>query len=286
MLPHKLALWLLCLFAFSITCFAQKQNRPVGGRLAIVVDERLAALRTTPQLGGRLVRRLGRGRMVAVRSMKTGPDGITFLLVNVTRRTRGWIQREALVSPSRASDDRRLLDLIRGSDGFDRISRARIFLDHFPRSPLRPAVLLLFGDSAEEAAEKLSKAATRVINKTPTVVPDFSYYLNYSGLDRYNRLRVKFVFDQSTKRFHYDGAAWRELIRRYPKTPQAAEARKRTALLSSANDVIYAPCYYQSQNFQEKARWASHMLQSKYATAILKIPTRQTSSSIQALRIQ
>jgi hypothetical protein len=165
--------------------------------------------------------------------MKTGPDGVTFFLVNVTRRTHGWIQREALVSPSRAGDDSRLMDLIRGSQGFDRISRARIFLDHFPRSPLRPAVLLLLGDSAEEAAAKLSKSAARAINKSVNTAPEFSYYLNYTGLDRYNRLRVTFVFDQSTKRFHYDGAAWRELLRRYPKTPQAAEARKRLAILYS-----------------------------------------------------
>ena len=124
------------LFLFiSSQAFAQKQKAPAGGRLAVVVDERLAALRATPQLTGKLVRRLSRGRMVAVRLTKTSPDGITFFLVNVTRRTHGWIQREAVVSPSRRGDDRRLLDLNQHSQGFDRISRARIFLDHFPRSP-------------------------------------------------------------------------------------------------------------------------------------------------------
>jgi hypothetical protein len=232
MLPHKLALCLLCLLFISIPVFAQRKP-PTGGRLAIVVDERLAALRTTPQLTGKLVRRLGRGRIVAVRSMKTSADGITFFLVNVTRRTHGWIQREAVSSSSRSGDDRRLMDLIRGSQGFDRISRARIFLDHFPRSPLRPEVMLLLGDSAEEAAEKLSRSAAHTINKSVNAAPEFSYYLNYSGLDRYNRLGVTFVFDPSTKRFHYNGAAWRELLRKYPKTPQAAEARKRFEALYS-----------------------------------------------------
>ncbi len=223
-LPHKLTLSILFLLLIPNTVFAQ-QKPPSGGRLAVVVDERLAALRATPQLTGKLVRRLGRGRLVAIRSMKTGPDGITFFLVNVTRRTHGWIQREALVSPWRTGDDRKLLNLIRHSQGFDRISRARILLDHFPRSPLRPEVLLLLGDSAEEAGDKLSKSAARKFNGTTGAAPEFSYYLNYSGLDRYNRLRVIFVFDESTKRFHYDGAAWRELIRRYPKSLQAAEAR-------------------------------------------------------------
>ena len=226
MLPHKLTLCFLFLFLFPITTYAQRKP-PSGGRLAIVVDERLAALRATPQLTGKLVRRLSRGRLVAIRSTKTSPDGITFFLVNVTRRTHGWIQREALVSPSRTGNDRRLLDLIQHSQGFDRISRARIFLDHFRRSPLRPAVLLLLGDSAEEAADKLSKAAARRLNEITDAPLEFSYYRNYSGLDRYNRLRITFDFDESTKRFHYDGAAWRELIRRHPKSPEAATAHQR-----------------------------------------------------------
>ncbi len=231
--PHKLA---FCLLLFTLfhqdAAFAQKRKPPAGGRLAIVVDERLAALRATPQLTGRLVRRLGRGRMVAVRSAKTGPDGITFFLVNVTSRTHGWIQREAVVSPLRAGDDQKLFTLIQRSQGFDRISRARIFLDHFPRSSLRPEVLLLLGDTAEELAAKLSRDAMRRM-KDVGDAPDFSYYLNDTALDRYNRQQVKFVFDKSTKRFHYDGASWRELLRRHPGSPLATEARKRLELLDS-----------------------------------------------------
>jgi hypothetical protein len=227
MLPHKLTCLLFLILALQSTAFAQNRKPPSGGRLAIVVDERLAALRVTPQLTGKLVRRLGRGRMVAIRSAKTGADGITFFLVNVTRRTHGWIQREAVVSPLRIGDDRRLLDLIERSQGFDRISRARVFLDYFTRSSLRPKVLLLLGDAAEEIAFKLSKDAARRLNGNTGDAPEFSYYLNYTGLDRYNRLRIGFVFSQSTKRLHYDGAAWRELLRRYPKTAEALEARKR-----------------------------------------------------------
>ena len=226
MIPHKLTLCLLLILFLQIAGFAQKKP-PAGGRLAVVVDERLAALRATPQLNGRLVRRLGRGRLVAVRSAKIGADGITFLLVNVSSRTHGWIQRDALVSPSRSGDDRKLLGLIERSDGFDRIARARIFLDHFTRSPLRPEVLLLLGDTAEALAAKLSRDAARRLKEHLGDVPEFTYYLNYTGLDRYNRQGVGFVFDQSTKRFHYDGAAWRELIRRYPHSPAAFEARKR-----------------------------------------------------------
>ncbi|HEY3581556.1 MAG TPA: hypothetical protein VGK82_13465 [Pyrinomonadaceae bacterium] len=196
-----------------------------------MVDERLAALRNTPDLHGRLIRRLGRGRMVAIRGSRNAPDGVIFYLVNVTSRTHGWIQREAVVSAARVGDDRRLLDLIKASEGFDRIMRARIFLDNFVRSPLRPQVLLLLSDTADEQAAKLSRDATQRLKQIP---PDseISYFLNYTGLDRYNRQRVGFVFDRTTKRFHYDGAALRELLRRYPNSPEALGARKRLAQLA------------------------------------------------------
>jgi len=232
MIPHKLTLCLLFILFLHAPGFAQKKP-PAGGRLAVVVDERLAALRATPQLNGKLVRRLSRGRLVAVRATKTSADGITFVLVNVSSRTHGWIQRDAVASPSRPNDDRKLLTLIERSTGFDRIVRARIFLDHFPRSPLRPEVLLLLGDTAAELATKLSLDATRRLKDELGDAPEFSYYLNFTGLDRLNRQRVGFVFDKTTRRFHYDGAAWRELIRRYPRSSASSEARKRLELLYS-----------------------------------------------------
>src|ERR1051325_1801219 len=220
MIPRKLTLCLLLLLFNPSVVFTQRKP-PAGGRLAIVVDERLAALRVTPQLSGRLVRRLSRGRLVAIRSAKTNADGITFFLVNVTSRTHGWIQRDAVVSPTRAADDQRLRRLIDRSQDFDRISRARIFLDHFTRSPLRPEVLLLIGNTGEELALQLSTGAARRLKDDPGEAPDFSYYLNYTGLDRYNRQGVKFIFDEATKRFHYDGSAWRELIRLFPRSSAA-----------------------------------------------------------------
>ncbi len=198
-----------------------------GQRKAVIVDERLSALRATPQLSGKLVRRLGRGRLVVIRSVKTNSDGVTFFFVNVTSRTRGWLQRESVVSPSRIGDDQRLLKLIQTSHGFDRIVRARIFLDHFHRSPLRPQVLLLLGDAAEELSANLPR-----INKGTLEAPEFTYYLNHSSLDRFNRQSVHFIFDKSTKRLHYDGAAYRLLLRHHPRTPAAAEARHRLLELS------------------------------------------------------
>jgi len=217
----------LCLILTSLTYVAaQKQKIPPGGRVAVVVDERLSALRATPELTGKLVRRLGRGRLVSIKGARTSRDGIVFYSVNVTSRTKGWIQREAVVSPSRAGDDERLVSLIKSSTDFDRIVRARIFLDHFPRSSFRPEVLLLLGDAAALAAVKLTRDAERRIGDIQAGAST-SYFLNYVGLDRYNRQGVVFQFDEESSRLVYDGEAWREIIRRYPRSPLSNDAQKR-----------------------------------------------------------
>jgi hypothetical protein len=192
------------------------------------VDERLSALRTTPDLRGQLKQRLSRGRLLAQLGRSRNADGVVFYKVLVTRRTSGWVQREAVVIPTHAGDDQRLFQLIQSSDEFDRIARARIFLDFFQGSPLRPAVLLIYADAAEAAAEKLSRDAGRRLREAGPA-PEFSYFLNFNGLDRYNRQKVRFEFDTESKKFHYDGAAWREIVKRYPRSAEAAIARERLA---------------------------------------------------------
>lgn len=226
---------LLILFSPTPDTPAQKPRIPPGGHLAIVADERLAALRRSPEPTARLLRRLSRGRLVSIRGTSRSRDGLLFHLVAVTRRTSGWLQSDALIASWRGGDDQRLFHLIEGDDEFDRVARARIFLDAFPRSPSRAQVLLLLGDAAETAAKKLSREAGNRFKKSEipeSGAPEFSYYLNYSGLDRYNRQGVIFVFDRSAKQFHYDGAAWREILQRYPKSPEASEARKRLEALA------------------------------------------------------
>ena len=210
--------------------FAQKKRVPPGGNLAIVADERLAALRTAPNPSARLIRRLSRGRLVSIRGSSRSRDGLLFFRVAINRRTSGWLQSEALVSAARRGDDQRLAHLVTGADEFDRVARARVFLDTFPRSPLRAGILLLLGDAAEEAAARLSREAERRFERReiPTDgAPEFSYFLNYSGLDRYNRQGVTFIFNRTSKQFHYDGAAWREIVQRYPNSLEAEEAKKR-----------------------------------------------------------
>ncbi len=56
----------------------------------------------------------------------------------------------------------------------------------------------------------------------------------YRWLDRYRKQGIVFTFDRVAKQFHYDGAAWREIVRRYPRTPEAAPARQRLDSLAAA----------------------------------------------------
>jgi hypothetical protein len=215
-----------------------KKRVPPGGRIAVVIDERLSALRAAPDLTAKLLERLSRGHLVSIRGEKTTADGLKFYRVALSSRTFGWLQSDAVVVPWRGGDDRRLLTLIENSDEFDRIVRAKTFLDVFPQSLLRPKVLAMYATEAEETAEKLTRDAGRRFSKTelpPIGVPEFSYYLNYNGLDRYNREGITFLFDRTTKRFSYDGAAWREILKRYPNSSEAAEARKHLDALATVN---------------------------------------------------
>jgi hypothetical protein len=133
---------------------------------------------------------MGGGSLVAIKGDKRSRDGIVFYKVNITVRTGGWIQRDAVFAPSRSGDDARLLRLIKASDGFDRVVRAKVFLDYFTSSQLRPEVLLTYALAAEDAATRLSRDASRRLDEkemTAGGAPLFSYFLNFNELDRYNR---------------------------------------------------------------------------------------------------
>lgn len=239
--PHVISASLLVLAVFLFfpedACARKKRRPPAGGRVAVVIDERLAAVRDAPDLSAGLVQRLGRGRLVAVAGAREAADGVRFYRVVVTRRTAGWVQADALVSPGRAGDDARLLRLIRASREFDGVARARIFLDTFPRSRHRAAVLLLLGEAAAEAAPRLTREARRRLDEREIEAggaPPQSYYLNYNGLDRFRRNGIIFTFDATAKQYRYNGAAWREILRRHPRAPEAEEARRRLGALAAA----------------------------------------------------
>ena len=196
---------------------------------AVVVDERLAVLRSEPSLFSKSVLRMQNGRKISILGSKEA-DGVTFYRVTAPPNNFGWVQAEAVAGKFRRGDDARLAQLVQSSDGFEQIERAHIFLENFSDSPLCPAILLLLGDLTEEVALKISGDATRRLDRREMAAsgaPLHSFYLNYVSLDRYRKLGINFVFNSSAKLLHYDGASWREIISKFPKSSEAGEAQKR-----------------------------------------------------------
>ncbi|MBC7798903.1 MAG: SH3 domain-containing protein [Pyrinomonadaceae bacterium] len=208
-----------------------KQNQVTT---AIVVDERLAVLRDRPSLMAVPVQRMRRGHEIQILGNDEG-DGVGFYRVQLSKNKFGYVQTQAVITTSRRGDDERLANLVRVSDGFEQIERATLFLNNYPKSVYRPAILLLLGDLLEESAQNLSREATRRFDADEiraTNAPVYSFYLNYNGLDRYGRLGIVFLFNQTAKQFHYDGARWKEIILKHSNSSEAGEAEKRLNALA------------------------------------------------------
>lgn len=237
-----LALALLVVLNFTFSAQAQQKRRPVivnkkavaaapreDANIAIVVDERLAVLRVAPSLYAMPVQRMRNGKILAVSGAREA-DGVTFYRVNVPPNNYGWIQSEAVVGKFRRGDDERFARLIQASGGFEQIERAMLYLEHFPNSALRPAILLLTGDLIETSAQKISLDAAKKLDRQEikaSGAPAHSFFLNFAPLDRFRKIGINFLFNQTTKNFHYDGATWREIVAKFPKNSEAADAQKR-----------------------------------------------------------
>lgn len=216
----------------------KKRNKNIPGQRAIVYDERLSALRTQPDVKAQLISRLHRDREVgiigAARSMKGGPD---FFPIAVSRNMRGWIVAEALARPQRTQDAKRLMNLIEDTkDDFTRTRLARLAADQFRGMSVAANALLTLGKAAEQASIKLSRDARKRAGEPDEVtdknLSERDFMLNYVGLDRYNKLGVTFNYDSD--RLIYDGAAYREILQKYPRSAEAVEAR---ALLGKLTPV-------------------------------------------------
>ncbi len=219
------------LVALSITATAQTRRKTViPGKRAIIVDERLSALRTQPDVKAPLSQRLRRGRVIGIRGAKKSKDGQQFLRVSVTRNTQGWVLAEAVAQSGTAADGERLLKLVEDTnDDFIKARLAKLCADEFRSTPSAPRCLLKLGEAADSAAERLTRdAKRRVGNEEPSAgLSKRDYFLNFVGLDRYNRVGVIFDYDEKTERIVYDGEAYRELAKRYPKSDDAESARKK-----------------------------------------------------------
>lgn len=235
-MPNRISASLLFnLFALSIAIPfpIAAQTKPktfVPGQRAVVIEERLSALRTQPDVKAPLAQRLRRGRAVGILGARKGKDGQQFLRVAVSRNTRGWLLAEAVVRSGSAADAERLLKLIEETnDDFVKARLARLCADEFRATRQAPRCLLLLGEAAEHAAERLTRdAKRRVGDEEPSAgLSKRDYFLNFAGLDRYNRAGVTFDYDEAAERIVYDGEAYRELLRRYPKSSEAQTAKER-----------------------------------------------------------
>ena len=202
---------------------------------AFVIDDRLSALRRGPNLQSEVIRRLRLGHTVFIISTEKGKNGqAKFRRVAVTRRTRGWIHESALALQNRAGEDQRIMRLIEdGNDRVDKITLCRMLIDRFGRSRFVPRAMLMLGEEAERVGETLSQRTRRRLAEVR--VEDASlrdYYLSDAGLDRYSRLGIVFDLNETSGEFVYDGRAYREIIRRYPRDEEARLARQRLNLLS------------------------------------------------------
>jgi len=207
---------------------AVSKNKEVGST-AVVIDETLSVLRTRPSLFAESIQRMRRGRKVVIQGV-TEADGVKFYKVAAPPSKFGWVQADAIFGTFRTSDEERLARLVQASDGFDQIEIATEFFNLYPKSQFRPPILLLFGDLLEEVAAKLSKdSANRLTRREMAAsgAPVHSYFLNYVSLDRYRKLGIIFLFNATTRAFHYDGASWKEIIEKYPTSAEAIEAQKR-----------------------------------------------------------
>lgn len=238
-------LTLLLLF-FFLPAYAQKRRSTRSntaaaaraseiGKTGVVVDEKLSILRVSPSLFAESVHRIQRGRSVRIQDVKEA-DGVRFFKVTVPPKYYGWVQADAVFFSTHKDDETRLAKLVVASTGFEKIEIARQFLTLYPRSAVRPGILLLYGDIIEEAALKLSKDANSRLKRAELAAsgaPLHSYFLNFNMLDRYRKEGIIFLFDPQTKAFHYDGAAWSEIVQSFPRSSEAAEAKNRLAALAA-----------------------------------------------------
>jgi len=225
---------LIIAFAFAavaaITATAQSERKIfLPGQRAVIFDERLSALRARPDVKAPLKQRMRRGRRVGVLGANTAKDGAKFFRVAVSRNTRGWVLADAVIRPGVAADAEKLMKLIeKTEDEFTKARLAKLCAEEFRSTEFAPKSLILLARSAEVAAERLSRDAKRRsgVPEPNAGMSRRNVMLNYVGLDRYNRIGVTFDYDEAADRVVYDGEAYRELLRRYPRSAEARTARE------------------------------------------------------------
>lgn len=212
--------------SFATQPLKEAWNSDAKFKTAFVVEQDLAVLRLSPSVYSKAVKRLRTGRKLYLISCQSSKENATYCYVAVTRRTRGYIDSAAIVTLSKKGEDQRLAEMIENAtDLVERLQLCRLFQQHFAHSPHLATVLLKEGETAELAAKQLSKRASNKLKETlDQHIPQSRYWLNYSGLDRYSRLGIRFFYDEDQEAFVYDASAYKKLLKLFPNSPQAKEA--------------------------------------------------------------
>jgi hypothetical protein len=239
---------LVCVICLTLSLLAttsaqtfsiKKRKKSIPGQRAVVYDDRLSALRTEPDVKAQLVMRLHRDREVGILgAARSVPGGPLFLPVAVSRNVRGWIIAEAIARPQREQDAARLMSLLEDTkDDFARARLARLCAEQYRGSELAARALLTLGEAAERAASKLSREAQKRVGTAEETLEknlrERDYLLNYVGLDRYNKLGITFDYDTVSEQLIYDGGAYREILKKYPRSVAVKDAQDRLARLVS-----------------------------------------------------
>ena len=205
---------------------------------AFVVDDRLSALRPRADIKSPVMRRLRLGRPVyVIESRGAKNDQPKFYRVAQTRRTRGWIHDAAIAIPNRVGEDARVIRLIEerfseketATEIFDRMLLCKLVIEEFSNSKLVAKAMALLAQDAERAASLLSRTAQKHPKRLGQENDRASlrdYYLSDASLDRYTRLGVHFDYLEKSGEYLYDGQAHRDLLKRFPKSEEAVEARR------------------------------------------------------------
>jgi hypothetical protein len=210
---------------------------------AFVVDDRLSALRPRPDIKSPVMRRLRLGRPVyVIESRGVKKDQPRFYRVAQTRRTRGWVHEAAIAIPARPGEDGRVIRLIENrfseketvTEIFDRMLLCKLVIEKFSNSKLIPKAMGLLAKDAERAASLLNRTVQRHpkrLDRENDRATLSDLYLGDASLDRYTRLGVHFDYLEKSGEYLYDGQVHRELLKRFPKSEEAAEARKQLEIL-------------------------------------------------------
>lgn len=218
---------------------AAEKEKPVP--VGYVFDDRLSVLRARPSTESRYLRRLRAGHKVWITRSVTNAHGVLFHRVAVSRHVHGWMLAAAVASPDFAGDDEKLFEYAQAHG--ERISTLdesllalKLLTDHFPRSKRRLTALTLLGEEADRQAERLTKSAERKLEKSahPSDVSEKDFYGSFRGLDHFELMGIKFLYDDANDRYLYRGDAHQKILREFSHTPEAAHAEERLKAIRAA----------------------------------------------------